>query len=132
MFEILSGHEAHTDRNESNFGHLSQQLRKEPTARLQTVKSKVAMCANDTFTTVRNCPELLAVVGQTRKLERAESLKMICVQLFDLAQLNEPHLAELREVAARCHNKRLEKKRHIVHLCRLSTLWITIMNPFSP
>ena len=131
MFEILSGHEAHTDRNESNFGHLSQQLRKEPTARLQTVKSKVAMCANDTFTTVRNCPELLAVVGQTRKLEREESLKMICVQLFDVAQLNEPHLAELREVAARRHKKRPEKKRHIVHLCRLSTLWITIMNPFS-
>ena len=69
MFEILSGHEAHTDRNESNSGHLSQQLRKEPTARLQTVKSKVAMCTNDTFTTVRNGPELLAVVGQTRKLE---------------------------------------------------------------
>ena len=110
----LSGHEAHTDRNESNFGPLSQQLHTEPTARLQTVNSEVAMHANDTINTVRNCLELLAVVGQTRKLEQEESLKTICVQLSDLGQLNEPHLAELQEVAARHRNKRLEKEHQLL------------------
>ena len=34
----------------------SEQLRKEPTARLQTVNSKVAMHANDTINTLRNSP----------------------------------------------------------------------------
>ena len=72
------------------------------------------MRANDTVIKVRNCPELLAIVGQTRKLEREESLKTIRVQLSDLPQLNEPHLAELREVAARRHNKQLDKEHQLL------------------
>ena len=43
MYSALSSLEAHTDRNEGNFGHFSQQIRKEPTARLHTVNSKIVM-----------------------------------------------------------------------------------------
>ena len=39
---------------------------------------------------------------------------MIQVQLAQLANLNEPHLSELREAAARCHSKRLEKEQRIL------------------
>ena len=114
MFQVLSGHKAHTDSNENNFGHPSQQLRQELMARLQAVYSKVAMHANDTIYKVRNSSKLLVVVVKTRKLEREESLQTIKVQLAPSANLCKPHLSELREAAARCHNKRLQKEQQIL------------------
>lgn len=109
MITSLSGMEAHTDRNEGNFGQFSQQLRREPNARLQTINSKVAMRANNTIDQARENPVLVACISSTRKLERLESEKTIQEQLSTLSKENEPHLQEIRETVARRKQKRIQK-----------------------
>ena len=101
--------EAHTDRNEGNFGQFSQQLRREPNARLQTVTSKVAMRANDTVEETRKNVLLAGYVGKTRKMERIESDVSIRQQLSELSKQNEPHLQQIRETVARRKEKRRDK-----------------------
>ena len=95
MTSVLSGMEGHTDRNEGNFGQFSQQLRREPNARLQTVNSKDVMQANNTVEETRQNPVLASVVSKTRKLERNESSITIRQQLAEVSRANEPHLQRM-------------------------------------
>ena len=120
MTSVLSGREAHTDRNEGNFGQLSQQMRKEPNARLQTLTSKVAMRANNTINTVRENSDLMRCIHDTRKLERDESSVTIKSQLANLAAANEHHLQEMRETVARRQTKRTKKQ--VALLCKFGKM----------
>ena len=74
MTAVLSGCEAHTDRNEGNFGLLSQQMRKELNARLQTLTSKVAMRANNTINMACKNLHLKKRIQLTRKLKEKKVL----------------------------------------------------------
>jgi len=109
MYTVLSGLEAHTDRNEGNFGQFSQQLRREPNARLQTINSKLVMRANQTVQQSMQNEKLLSCVAKTIKLEHLESSFTIKKQLSALSTANEPHLQQLRETMSKRQQNRIQK-----------------------
>ncbi|CAH1776832.1 unnamed protein product, partial [Owenia fusiformis] len=91
MISMLSGKESHSDRNESNLGQYSQQRQKEPSARWDTINSKVAMRANKTINKVRKNQVLQNAISLTRKLERKYTTVTIKKHLKHISEKNKPH-----------------------------------------